>query len=102
MNKVMQTFDFLRHRQPLDRASRIPQDLLQGEVKPCFPSAKYIEVIQVCCHDRNCPGCTTCRNKCVNGPVRGNYDGLVVLTAVTRDSLPNQPIVVSKRTAISK
>ncbi len=33
---------------------------------------------------------------------RGNYDGLVVLTAVTRESLPNQPIVVSKKSILSR
>ncbi len=34
--------------------------------------------------------------------VRGNYDGLVVLTAVTRESLPNQPIVVSRKSILSR
>lgn len=32
---------------------------------------------------------------------RGNYDGLVVLCAITRESLPNQPIIVSSRKQIS-
>jgi len=56
---------------------------------------------KVCCTDKHCSGCHSCR-RCQNGPVRGNYDGLVVLTAVTRDTLPNQPIIVSKRTSISR
>ena len=56
---------------------------------------------KTCCQDKSCTGCTVCK-KCLNGPIRGNYDGLVVLTAVTRESLPNQPVIVSKRTTISK
>ena len=35
-----------------------------------------------------CQGCRKC-NGCLNGPVRGNYDGLVVLSAVTKETLPN-------------
>ncbi len=50
----------------------------------------------MCCNDRHCTGCKSCRN-CTNGPIRGNYDGLVVLCSITRESLPNQPVVVSSR-----
>jgi hypothetical protein len=31
----------------------------------------------------------------LNGPVRGNYDGLVALCAVTKETLPNAGSVVS-------
>ena len=53
---------------------------------------------KVCCTDRHCTGCRVCRG-CHNGPVRGGYDGLVVLCAVTRESLPNQPVIVSRKAA---
>lgn len=33
-------------------------------------------------------GCKKCTG-CLNSPVRGNYDGLVVLTAITKDILPH-------------
>ena len=42
---------------------------------------------KVCCEDITCNGCGTC-NGCHNSPIRGNYDGLVVLTAITREALP--------------
>ena len=32
-------------------------------------------------------GCQKCLG-CYNGPIRGNYDGLVVLAAITKDTLP--------------
>ena len=32
-------------------------------------------------------GCKKCSG-CINGPIRGNYDGLVVLTVITKDVLP--------------
>ena len=38
-------------------------------------------------------GCRNCRG-CLNTPIRGNYDGLVVLTVVTKDILPNGSIGV--------
>ena len=65
---------------------------LRGYRKPCC---------KVCCNDRHCSGCRNCRN-CTNGPIRGNYDGLVALCAVTRESLPNQPIILSARKNISR
>eukprot|EP00093_Oithona_nana_P005370 05370.XXX_230905_229539_1 [CDS] Oithona nana genome sequencing. len=43
---------------------------------------------KVCCVDLTCNGCGVCRG-CTNSPVRGNYDGLVVLAAITRETLPN-------------
>lgn len=41
-----------------------------------------------CCEDVTCNGCGVCKG-CLNSPVRGNYDGLVVLTIVTKETLPN-------------
>ena len=35
-------------------------------------------------------GCGLCSG-CNKSPIRGNYDGLVVLAAVTRETLPNYP-----------
>jgi hypothetical protein len=55
----------------------------------------------VCCQDATCSGCRNCRG-CANGPIRGAYDGLVVLCSVTRESLPNLPIVLSARKALSR
>lgn len=49
---------------------------------------------KVCCDDTTCTGCTTCRG-CTNGPIRGNYDGLVVLTAITKETLPNYHTVMT-------
>ena len=46
-----------------------------------------------CCVDMSCSGCGLCRG-CIASPVRGNYDGLVVLAAITRESLPNYPQVM--------
>ena len=58
---------------------------------------------KVCCDDTTCTGCTTCRG-CTNGPIRGNYDGLVVLAAITQEPLPNyanaglaKPLPASRR-----
>lgn len=46
-----------------------------------------------CCAERNCTGCKNCKG-CINSPIRGNYDGLVVLAAVTRDVLPIKNVEV--------
>ena len=46
-----------------------------------------------CCVDRECNGCKVCRG-CLNSPIRGDYDGLVVLTAVTKEILPLVEVVV--------
>ena len=46
---------------------------------------------KVCCSDTQCGGCRECL--CRQGPVRGLYDGLVVLTCVTRQSLPKASLV---------
>ncbi|XP_023323509.1 uncharacterized protein LOC111697665 [Eurytemora carolleeae] len=40
---------------------------------------------KICCADKLCGGCKDCL--CKHGPVRGGYDGLVVLAAITRDSV---------------
>ena len=32
---------------------------------------------------------------CTNGPIRGNYDGLVVLTSVTKETLPNYNTIMT-------
>ena len=42
---------------------------------------------KVCCSDMHCEGCRECQ--CREGPIRGLYDGLVVLTCLTRHSLPS-------------
>ena len=41
---------------------------------------------KVCCSDTQCGGCRECL--CRQGPVRGLYDGLVILTCLTRQSVP--------------
>lgn len=41
---------------------------------------------KVCCSDLQCGGCRECL--CRQGPTRGQYDGLVVLTCLTRQSMP--------------
>ena len=58
---------------------------------------------KVCCVDLTCNGCGVCRG-CTNNPVRGNYDGLVVLAAITQETLPNyanaglaKPLPASRR-----
>lgn len=56
---------------------------------------------KVCCTDITCNGCGVCKG-CTNSPIRGNYDGLVVLTAVTRDSLPNYHTVMTGSTVQSR
>ncbi|XP_040582450.1 uncharacterized protein [Lepeophtheirus salmonis] len=48
---------------------------------------------KVCCTDKVCIGCTKDKG-CYNAPIRGCYDGLVVLTAITKESLPNQYTVI--------
>jgi hypothetical protein len=46
-------------------------------------------------------GCRKC-NGCLNGPVRGNYDGLVVLCAVTKETLPNVGTTVSAASNVNR
>ena len=41
---------------------------------------------KVCCSDTQCGGCRECL--CRQGPVRGHYDGLVVLTCLTKQTVP--------------
>ena len=41
---------------------------------------------KVCCRDKLCGGCRVCL--CRQNPVRGLFDGMVVLTCITKDSLP--------------
>jgi hypothetical protein len=41
---------------------------------------------KVCCNDKLCGGCKDCL--CRQGPVRGHYDGMVILTCITKDSAP--------------
>ena len=41
---------------------------------------------KVCCNDKLCGGCKDCL--CRQGPIRGHYDGMVVLTCITKDSTP--------------
>jgi len=41
---------------------------------------------KVCCVDKLCAGCKDCL--CKQGPLRGAYDGMVVLACVTKESLP--------------
>ena len=41
---------------------------------------------QVCCVDRVCAGCRDCL--CKQGPIRGGYDGMVVLACITKDCIP--------------
>lgn len=36
--------------------------------------------------DKLCAGCKECL--CKQGPVRGGYDGMVVLTCLTKDCVP--------------
>ena len=43
---------------------------------------------QVCCQEKLCSGCSRLECECKHGPVRGNYDGLVVLACLTRDTTP--------------
>ena len=43
---------------------------------------------KVCCQEKLCSGCSRLECECKNGPVRGNYDGLVVLAALTKDTTP--------------
>ena len=45
-------------------------------------------VCQVCCQEKLCSGCPRQECECKQGPVRGNYDGLVVLACLTRDTTP--------------
>jgi len=41
---------------------------------------------KVCCVDKLCAGCKDCL--CKQGPLRGAYDGMVMLACVTKESLP--------------
>jgi len=41
---------------------------------------------KVCCVDKLCSGCKNCL--CNAGPIRGAYDGMVVLTCVTKECVP--------------
>ena len=43
---------------------------------------------KVCCQEKLCSGCSKMDCECKNGPIRGNYDGLVVLACVTKDTTP--------------
>lgn len=56
---------------------------------------------KVCCTDVTCSGCNVCKG-CINSPIRGNYDGLVVLTAVTRETLPNISTIVTGHTQAAR
>jgi len=48
---------------------------------------------KLCCNDKTCNGCKECL--CRQGPVRGSYDGMVMLTAITKECLqPNTGIKV--------
>jgi len=40
----------------------------------------------LCCMDTSCSGCRSCL--CRSGPVRGGYDGLIVLSCLTRSAFP--------------
>jgi hypothetical protein len=44
-----------------------------------------------------CNGCGVCKG-CTNSPIRGNYDGMVVLSAITRETLPNYNTVITGAT----
>ena len=49
---------------------------------------------KVCCPEKLCSGCNKMDCECKNGPIRGNYDGLVVLACVTKDTAPRSgPII---------
>ena len=43
---------------------------------------------KVCCEEKLCCGCSSLDCECKNGPVRGNYDGLVVLACINKESSP--------------
>ena len=43
---------------------------------------------KVCCQEKLCSGCSRLDCDCKNGPVRGNYDGLVVLACLTKETSP--------------
>ena len=43
---------------------------------------------KVCCQEKLCSGCNRINCECKNGPIRGNYDGLVVLACITKDTTP--------------
>ena len=43
---------------------------------------------KVCCQEKLCSGCSRLECDCKNGPVRGNYDGLVVLACLTKETSP--------------
>ena len=45
-------------------------------------------------------GCKKC-NGCLNSPIRGNYDGLVILSVITKDILPFASIPVSDVTNVT-
>ena len=42
----------------------------------------------------NFQGCKKCSG-CLNSPIRGNYDGLVVLTVITKDILPHATVSIN-------
>ena len=45
-------------------------------------------------------GCKKC-NGCLNSPIRGNYDGMVILAAITKDILPFSTIPVDDVTNVN-
>ena len=52
--------------------------------------SKNFAIGQKGCGLRYClQGCKLCRG-CLNSPIRGSYDGLVVLAAVTKDMMPKK------------